>query len=230
MQGGSAVQSSIVSVGRGGGGGGAGAGVTGVILVRVCEPVFQNLPHSYTWPLKKRTHSYTWSSKMLTYSYTALWFFVPIFCWLLDKYQSIHVISRGKAASKILWAKNMCIYQDVGPQDVRKMGPFTQESRKIGLFIYFLLKKGGQSYTWQRWKRGLFGTHIRTMPLGSYPTPTRGGGGGVVTGQLVPQSTRTYFWSTRTRFLVNSYLPSQLVPSLVNSYLFWSTRTSYKKS
>ena len=29
----------------------------------MCEPVFQNLPHSYTWPLKKRTHSYTWSSK-----------------------------------------------------------------------------------------------------------------------------------------------------------------------
>ena len=25
---------------------------TGVILVRVCEPVFQNLSHSYTWPLK----------------------------------------------------------------------------------------------------------------------------------------------------------------------------------
>ena len=50
------------------------------------------------------------------------------------------------------------------------MGPFTQESRKIGPFIYFLLKKGGQSYTWQRWKRGLFGTHIRTLPyIGSYP-------------------------------------------------------------
>ena len=41
-------------------GGGGGGGVNlGVILVRVCEPVFQNLPHSYTWPLKKRTHSYT---------------------------------------------------------------------------------------------------------------------------------------------------------------------------
>ena len=26
----------------------------GVILVRVCEPVFQNLPHSYTWPSKRR--------------------------------------------------------------------------------------------------------------------------------------------------------------------------------
>ena len=72
--------------------------------------------------------------------------------------KSIHWIPKEQAASKNLWAKNMCIYQDV-----RKMGPFTQESRKIGLFIYLLLKKRGQSYTWQRWKRGPFGTHIRTM-------------------------------------------------------------------
>ena len=55
--------------GRGAGGGGGGGGGRrgersnlGVIVVRVCEPVFQNLPHSYTWPLKKRTHPYTWSS------------------------------------------------------------------------------------------------------------------------------------------------------------------------
>ena len=67
---------------------GRGGNNLGVILVRVCEPVFQNLPHSYTWTSKKRTHSYTWSSKMLTYSYTALWFFVPIFCWLLHKFHS----------------------------------------------------------------------------------------------------------------------------------------------
>ena len=45
--------------GGGGGGGGEGGGNLGVILVRVCEPVFQKLPHSYTWPSKKRTHSYT---------------------------------------------------------------------------------------------------------------------------------------------------------------------------
>ena len=64
----------------------------GVILVWVCEPVFQNVPHSYTWPLKKRTHSYTWSSKMLTYSYTVLWFFVPIYCWLLHKYHSQFIL------------------------------------------------------------------------------------------------------------------------------------------
>ena len=36
-----------------------GGGSLGVILVRVCEPVFQNLAHSYTRPSKKRTHSYT---------------------------------------------------------------------------------------------------------------------------------------------------------------------------
>ena len=34
-------------------GGGVVWGNLGVILVRVCEPVFQNLPHSYTWPSKK---------------------------------------------------------------------------------------------------------------------------------------------------------------------------------
>ena len=43
---------------RGGGGGGV-KGNLGVIVVRVCEPEFRNLPHSYTWPLKKWTHSYT---------------------------------------------------------------------------------------------------------------------------------------------------------------------------
>ena len=46
-------------VGGGGGGGGGGGCNLRVILVRVCEPAFQNLPHSYTWPSEKRTHSYT---------------------------------------------------------------------------------------------------------------------------------------------------------------------------
>ena len=35
----------LVSVG--GGGGGGGGGNLGVILVRVCEPVFRNLPQYY---------------------------------------------------------------------------------------------------------------------------------------------------------------------------------------
>ena len=29
-----------------------GGGSLGVIVVRVCEPEFRNLFHSYTWPLK----------------------------------------------------------------------------------------------------------------------------------------------------------------------------------
>ena len=52
-------------------------GDLGVIVVRVLEPVFRNLPHSYTWPLKKRAHSYTRSPEMLTHTYTAFDFLYP---------------------------------------------------------------------------------------------------------------------------------------------------------
>ena len=65
----------LVSVGGVGGG-----GVTwGVILVRVCEPVFRNLPQYYNWSSKKMTYSYTWLNKRFTFSYmyTVLWFFIP---------------------------------------------------------------------------------------------------------------------------------------------------------
>ena len=65
-----------------GGGRGGGIGNLEVFLVRVCEPVFRNLPHSYTRPLKKkRTHSYTRSSEMLTHSsfiYCPLIFFTHL--------------------------------------------------------------------------------------------------------------------------------------------------------
>ena len=50
---------------RGRGGEGEG-GNLGVILVRVCEPVFQNLPYSFTW----LPYSYTWPSKKRTHSCT----------------------------------------------------------------------------------------------------------------------------------------------------------------
>ena len=50
---------SYLGGGRSGGGRGGGKGNLGVILVRVCEPVFQNLPNPYTWRSKIRTHSYT---------------------------------------------------------------------------------------------------------------------------------------------------------------------------
>ena len=50
-------------MGEGGGageGGGGRKGVTGVIVVRMCEPVFRNLLHSYTWPLIKPSRKRTY--------------------------------------------------------------------------------------------------------------------------------------------------------------------------
>ena len=55
---GQATQSEYIR-GLGPEGGGGGVNVTEVIVVRVCEPEFRNLLHSYTWPLKKSTYSYT---------------------------------------------------------------------------------------------------------------------------------------------------------------------------
>ena len=53
-----------------------------------------------------------------------------------------------------------------------KWGLSHRNPEKLGHSYTFCWKKRGQSYTWQRWKRGLFGTHIRTMPyIGSYPPP-----------------------------------------------------------
>ena len=94
-------------------------------------------------------------------------FFVPIFA---GCYTNITVNScntkRISSLEKSLSEKYVHI-----PGCQKKWGPH-RESRKTGPFIYFLLKKGNQSYTWQCWKRGLFGTHVRNMPyIGSYPRP-----------------------------------------------------------
>ena len=134
------------------GGVGGGGGNLGVVLVRVCEPVFQNLSHSYTWPLKKRTHSYTWSSKMLTYSYTDLSFLYPLFA---GCYTNITVNScntkRISSLEKSLSEKYVHI------PECQKNGAFhigIQKNRAIhilfvkkrGPIIYLAaLKKGGYS-------------------------------------------------------------------------------------
>ena len=117
--------------------GGLGAVNLRIIVVRVCEPVFRNLPQSYTWPLKNRTLSYTWSSKMLAYSYTALWFLYPFIAgnWTNIAINSLNT-KRTSSLDKSLSKKNIRIYRDV-----RKVGPFTYESRKNGSVIYFLVEK-----------------------------------------------------------------------------------------
>ena len=40
----------------------------GVILVPLCEPVFWNLPQSYTWSSKNITYSYTWLNKIFIFA------------------------------------------------------------------------------------------------------------------------------------------------------------------
>ena len=126
-------------------------------------------PFIYLTFEKKQTHSYIWSSTMLTYSYTALWvFFVPIYCWLLDKYHSQFIEYQENKQPRKISQRKICAYTRMS----EKWGLSHWNPKKIGSFIYFLLKKGSQSYIWQRWKRGLFRTHIRTMPyIGSYPPP-----------------------------------------------------------
>lgn len=47
-------------------------GNLGVILVQVCESVFEKLLQWYTWSLKGIASSCTWLNKMFTYSYTVL--------------------------------------------------------------------------------------------------------------------------------------------------------------
>ena len=96
-------------------------------------------------------------------------FFVPNFS---GYYTNITVNSYNTNFKRIISLEKSLIEKYVHIPGCQKHGAFHIGTRKIGPFIYFLLKKGGQSYTWQCRKRGLFGTHIRTMPyIGSYPPP-----------------------------------------------------------
>ena len=106
----------------------------------MCEPVFQNLPHSCTWPLKKRIHLYTWSSKMLTYSYTALWFLYPLFagCYTnitVNSCNTKRINSLEKSLSEKYVHHNIPGYQKNGAFHVG-----IQKNRAI--HILFVEKKG----------------------------------------------------------------------------------------
>ena len=121
----------------------------GIIVVRVCEPVFQNLHHSYTWALKKRTHSYTW---YLIIQNVDLFIYCPlIFCTRLllvvrQISQLVLWIPREQAASK-----NLCAYTRMS----EKWGLSHRNPEKSGHSYTFCWKKEGQSYTWQRHHRGI---------------------------------------------------------------------------
>ena len=66
---------------------GRGRGNLGLIMVRVCESVFKNLPHSYFWPLKKNNKKkknvpfiYLIVRNVDLFIYCPL-IFIPIYCW-----------------------------------------------------------------------------------------------------------------------------------------------------
>ena len=69
------------------------------------------------------------------------------------------------------WAEYLSKIMSIFKQGCQKMGSFIYQWWKTGSVIYFSLEKAGLSYTWQRWKRGLFGRHIHiTMSyIGSSP-------------------------------------------------------------
>ena len=119
-----------------GGGGGGGGG--GVILVRMCEPVFQNLPHSYTWPVKKTDpFIYLIIRNVDLFIYCPLIFCTHLLLLVRQISHWIHWIPREQAASKNLWAK-ICAY--------------TRMSEKWGL-SHRNPEKSGHSYTFC-WKKG----------------------------------------------------------------------------
>ena len=102
----------------------------GIILVRVCEPVFRNQPLSYTWPLKNGPIHILIIWNVYPFIYCPL-----IFCThLLLVVRQILQSSREQATSKISEWK-ICAY--------------TGMSEKEGPFIY---QKLGQSYTFCRKK------------------------------------------------------------------------------
>ena len=139
--------------------------VIGVILVRVCEPVFQNLPHSYTWPLKK-TDPFIYSiiQNVDLFIYCPLIF--CIHCLLIVRQISVSSLNTKRTSSL---EKSLSEPYYVHVPGCQKNGAFyigIQKNRVIHLL--FCWKKGAYHIP----SKGLFGTHIRTMPyIGSYPFP-----------------------------------------------------------
>ena len=107
------------------------------IVVRVCEPVFRNLSHSYA---------------LLTYSYTALWFFIA---------GSQTNIAANSLNTKGTSSLEKSLSRKVGPftYESREIGPVINILLKRGGGGGGEVGgEGGLSYTWQRWKREPFGS------------------------------------------------------------------------
>ena len=150
---------------------GGGWGIR-VILERVCEPVFQNLPHSYTWPSKK-----TYPFIYLIIQNVNLFIYCPlIFCthFFSGYYTNITVNSyntkRISSLEKSLSEKYVHIPR------CQKNGAFhigIQKNRAIHIHVLFVEKRGPIIYLAALKKGAIRHAHpyyaiYRKLP----PTPT----------------------------------------------------------
>ena len=101
------------------------------------------------------------------FKYCPLIFYIHLLLVIRQITQSIQWIPREQAASKKL--RKIYVYTEMS----EKWGVSHTNQEKSGQSYILLKKKRGLIiYTWQRWKRGPFGTHIHNMPyIGSYPFP-----------------------------------------------------------
>ena len=154
------------------GGGGGGGGLTcGVIVVRMYEPVFQYTP--FICLIFEKPFDYLIVRNVDLFIYCPLFFCTHLLLVVRQILQSMYWIPRQQAASKNLWAKNMCIGMS------EKLGLSHRNQEKLGHSYTFSWKKGANHIPGSAENGRPFGTHIRTMPyIGSSRGWGVGGGGG----------------------------------------------------
>ena len=141
---------------RGGGGWGWGGGGVNlwVIVVRMCEPVFRNLPHSYSQGL--------WQNRPIhILPFYFLYPFIYTFrCLQIKKYNCVLQIKRHLSTYNLVYWHAFTLTQLSNPvipsgliypyhlddSILWKVGPFIYQSRKVGSVKYLLLKKKGANH------------------------------------------------------------------------------------
>ena len=115
--------------------------VTGLMAVRVFEPVFRNLPHSYTWPLKKNGPIHILDR---------------LKCWTIHilPFDFLHLFIDGSQTNIAVNSLSTKRTSRLGKYLNERYGMHRDTSEKLGL-SYTNPEKWGQSYNFAWKKRGL---------------------------------------------------------------------------
>ena len=153
---------SLGELGAGGNGGNCGTGVR----ARISKPT----PFIYLAFEKMDPFIYLIVQNVDLFIYCPLIFYTHLLL-VVDRYRSQFIeYQENQQPQKTMSEKNIRIYRDV-----RKVGPFTYESRKMGSVIYFLLKKRGLIIYLAVLKKGAIRHAHPYNAIYSYPPPSRGG-------------------------------------------------------